>query len=344
MKLLVTGATGFVGGAVARLLAQRGHDVRALARAGGGREELGRQGIQVVTGDILDPAAVRAAVAGVEGVFHLAAVYSYSGLRPAETYRVNVEGVRNVLAAARDAGVRRVVHTSTVATLKWPGPGRFADESYLAELGELPGHYKRSKLLGEQAALSFNSPGFDVVVVNPTAPFGPGDARPTPTGRIVLEFLRRRFPGYVETGVNVCDVDDVAAGHILAFEKGRAGERYILGGLENLSVLAIYATLARVTGLRRTPFRVPYAVAFAAGAAESVLVRAHVRREPYIPIEGLRVARHPMFVTSDKAVRELGLPMRPATESLERAARWYIDHGYSQRRWRGPAARPEAAR
>jgi dihydroflavonol-4-reductase len=336
----VTGATGFVGGAVARLLVERGHSVRALVRPATDGSALERAGVEVVRGDLLDATSLIAAVRGTEGLFHIAAVYSYSSRRPEELYRVNADAVRTLFEAARAAGVRRAVYTSTVATLKWPGPGRLADESCAARIDELPGHYKRSKLLGEQAALSFNSPGFEVVVVNPTAPFGPGDARPSPTGRIVLELLRRRFPGYVRTTLNVCDVDDTAQGHLAAFERGRPGERYILGGRENLSLAAIYRTLAGLTGLPRTPFRIPYALAFAVGAVDLLIEGALLRRDPYIPIEGLRVARRPMSVSSAKAIQELRLPQRAAADSLERSARWYVDNGYARvRAWSSPGTR-----
>lgn len=346
MRVLVTGATGFVGGAVARLLAARGHSVRGLVRPGRDAYGLEKAGVEIVRGDILDTEAAVAAVRGAEGLFHIAAVYSYSFRDRGLLYRTNVDAVRSLFNAARAAGVRRAVFTSTVATLKRPGHEKLADESSFAEPADLPGHYKKSKLLGEQAALSFDSPGFEVVVVNPTAPFGPGDARPTPTGRVVLEYLRNRFPGYVQTGVNVCDVDDAAAGHLAAFERGRHGERYILGGPDNLTLKQIYATLGQVTGVRRTPVRVPYALAFAAGMVDSVVEGALLRREPYIPIEGLRVARHPMFVSCRKAILELRLPHRPAAESLERAARWYVDNGYVKvRLWPGaPAGTTEAAR
>jgi dihydroflavonol-4-reductase len=294
---------------------------------------LRKLGVEAVTGDLTDPASCAEALRGAEGLFHAAAVYSYSARDPTLLYRVNSDAVRTLFDHARRAGVRRAVFTSTVATLKRQVvEGQLATEESVAALGDLPGHYKRSKLLGEQAAQSFNSPGFEVVVVNPTAPFGPGDARPTPTGRIVLEFLRHRFPGYIQTGMNVCDVDDVAAGHVAAFERGRPGERYILGGRDNLSLAAIYAKIGEVTGLKRRPVRIPYALAFAAGAADSVIEGILLRREPYVPIEGLRVARHPMYVDCTKAVKELSLPQRPAEASLERAARWYVDNGHARAR------------
>jgi dihydroflavonol-4-reductase len=346
VKLLVTGATGFLGGALAQLLAERGHQVRALVRKGRDTERLERLGVEVVRGDLLDGGSLRAAVTGVDGLFHAAAVYSYSFRNTRELYRTNVDSVNSLFGAAKTAGVRRAVFTSTVATFRWPGHGALADEACTARAEDLPGHYKKSKFLGEQAALSYNSPGFEVVVVNPTAPFGPGDARPTPTGRIVLEYLRSRFPGYVYTGMNVCDVEDVAHGHLAAFERGRPGERYILGGMDNLTLAGIYDALRRATGVRRLPVRVPYALAFAAGLIDSVIEGVLLRREPYIPVEGLRVARHPMFVTCRKAISELGLPQRPAVESLERAARWYADNGYTRVRIRAAASagNTEAAR
>lgn len=328
MKFLVTGASGFVGSAITRKLLASGHSVRALVRAGSESKLPQNREIETVTGDVTDEAAVQNAVAEVDGVFHVAAVYSFWHRDPSETYRTNVDGTETVLRAAKSAGVKRAVVTSTVATLKWPGKGMLADESSIASIEDLPGHYKRSKLMSEQAALALNGQGFEVVITNPTAPFGPGDARPTPTGRLVLEFLNHRFPGYVDTGLNVCDVDDVAEGHLLAFFKGRAGERYILGS-ENLSLRAIYDRLATVTGLKRRPFRVPYSLAMTVGMIDSVFEGRILKREPYIPMEGLRVAKHPMFVNCSKAVVELGLRMRPAADSLKRSADWFVENGYS---------------
>ena len=338
VHVLVTGATGFVGGAVARALTERGYRVRALVRPGRDLSGLRERGVEAVEGDLLDPASVSAAVQGVEGVFHAAAVYAYWSADPSIIYRVNVDGTARLLEAAHRAGVRRVVFTSTVATLRWPGPGRLADEGSVASLEEMTGHYKRSKWLAERAALAANGEGLDVVAVNPTAPFGPGDARPTPTGRIVLEFLRRRFPGYVRTGVNAVDVADVAAGHVSAFERGRAGERYILGN-ENLTLGEVYRLLREATGLRRLPVRVPYWLAFGAGVVDGLVEGRLLGREPYIPVEGLRVSRRPMYTDCSRAVGELGLPQTPAAEALERAARWYVDCGYVDVRpaWRTSA-------
>ena len=328
MKYLVTGATGFVGGAVVRRLVSDGHTVKALVRPGSEKLLPASPSLEAVGGDVLAPASIERAAHGVDGLFHVAGVYAYWHSNPANTYRTNVDGTENVLRAAVSAGIQRAIVTSTVATLKWPGHNRIADETSVAEISDLPGHYKRSKLLAEQAALAFNGRDLEVVIVNPTAPFGPGDHRPTPTGRIVLEFLNRRFPGYVETGINVCDVDDVAIGHLRAFELGRPGERYILGS-ENVSLRKIYGLMGEVTGLRRRPVKAPYTLAYAAGLADVLIEGKILRREPFIPLEGLRVSRHPMYVDSTKAVVELGLPQRPAAESLLRAATWFVANGYS---------------
>ena len=337
MKFLVTGATGFIGGALARRLAASGHEVRALVRPGRDVSALEKIGVRPFTGDLSDETALKRGLKGVDGLFNVAGHYAFWARDRSVFHKTNVDGVKTVVDAARRAGVRRVVHTSTVATLKWPGPRRVADETNLAELDDLHGDYKKSKLLGEQTALSFNSSELEVVVVNPTAPVGPGDWRPTPTGRIILEFLKRRFPGYVNTGMNICDVDDVADAHVAAFTDGRPGERYILGG-ENHSLLGIYKLLTQVTGLRRWPVRVPYAVAFALGMFDELLEGKLLRGEPYIPTEGLHVAKRPMYVDCSKAVRELGLRQRPALESLARAVRWFSKHGYAATRLPAKAA------
>ena len=328
MKFLVTGTTGFIGGAVARRLVESGHDVRALVRPGRDTSGLENYGVYPVNGDLSDEEALVRGLDGVDGLFNVAGHYAFWARDRSIFYKTNVDGVKTVMNAARRAGVRRVVHTSTVATLKWPGPGRVADETNLAELDHLHGDYKKSKLLGEQAALSFNTPELEVVIVNPTVPLGPGDRRPTPTGRIIVEFLNRRFPGYVNTGLNVCDVEDVADAHVAAFTSGRPGERYILGG-ENLSLLGIYSLLKQATGLRRWPVRVPFFVAVALGMIDDVIEGKLLRREPYVPLEGLHVAKRPMYVDCAKAVRELNLRQRPAIESIARAVRWFSDNGYA---------------
>lgn len=327
MLFLVTGATGFVGRAVAALLAAKGLRTRALVRPGHDVDQLRRSGIEISEGDLLDPESLSKAVEGAEGVFHAAAIYAYWTKNPRYIYETNVRGTKELIKAAGKAGVRRIVFTSTVATLRWPGPGRLANEHSVALLGDMTGHYKRSKWLAEQAMLAANSHDLEVVVVNPTAPFGPADARPTPTGRIVLEFLRRKMPGYVESGINVVDIDDVAEGHVSAYFRGTPGERYILGN-ENLSLSDVYGLLKHVTGLKRRPVRIPYWLAFSAGTIDDFLEGRLMGREPYVPLEGLHVARHPMYTDCSKAVYELGLPQTPAATALEKAARWYLDNGY----------------
>ncbi|MBM3959636.1 MAG: NAD-dependent epimerase/dehydratase family protein [SAR202 cluster bacterium] len=328
MKLLVTGATGFIGGAVARHLLQQGHTVRALARPAHAPEEIAGQGYEPAPGDLLDPASLERATDGVDGVFHVAALYSFWQRDPLAIYRVNVDGTQNLLEASRRSGVRRVVFTSSVGVLRAPEQGELADETFLAKPGELPDHYHRSKLLAEQTALGENGRGLEVVAVNPTAPVGPGDIKPTPTGRIILEFLGRRTPGYVGVDLNIVDVRDVAAGHLAAFERGRAGERYLLGNL-NTDLADIYRRLAAVTGLRRRPVRVPYPLVLMAAYADQFVEGRILRRTPFLPLGAVRATRHRMHVDCSKAVRELGVPQSSPDRALFDAASWFVSNGYA---------------
>ncbi|MBI2965854.1 MAG: NAD-dependent epimerase/dehydratase family protein [Chloroflexi bacterium] len=327
VKFLVTGATGFIGGVVARHLVVRGHEVRALVRSGHDLDAIRAEGWIPVAGDLLDSASLAPAVEGVDGVFHVAALYTFWSRESKLLYQVNVDGTRAVLDSARHAGVRRVVYTSSVGVLRAPPASELADETFDAEPAQLPDHYHRSKLLGERAALAANGSGLEVVAVNPTAPVGPGDVRPTPTGRIVLEFLKRRRPGYVDVDLNIVDVEDVAAGHLAAFERGRPGERYILGGL-NTDLAGVYKLLARATGLRRRPVRIPYSLAMAAACADELFEGRLLRRQPYVPINGVRATRHPVHVDCSKAIRELGLPQSSPERALGAAAAWFVDRGY----------------
>lgn len=327
MRFLVTGATGFVGGAVARHLLGHGHSVRALLRRHHDPAPLAAAGMEPFLGDLLDQHSLDDAVRGVDGVFHAAANYSYWARVTSHIYDTNVKGTEAVLAAARGAGVRRVVFTSSVGTLGAPAAGELADESLMATMHTVPDHYHRSKLIAEEAALAANGGGMEVVAVNPTTPIGPGDVRPTPTGRIVLEFLRRRTPGYVEGTLNLVDVDDVAAGHLAAFERGRPGERYILGGI-NTTLSGAYSLLARATGLRRRPVRIPYMVAVAAARLDGLIEGRLLRRPPYIPLDGLRALRHSAHVDCAKAGRDLGYRPGPVLDALGRAAQWFVDNGY----------------
>jgi dihydroflavonol-4-reductase len=323
---LVTGASGFVGSHVARALVARGEQVRVLARPASDLKAIAGMKVDRMTGDLREPASLRLALEGVQRVFHVAADYRLWARNPREIYRNNVDGTRNLLSAAENAGVERFVYTSTVGTIAVPRPGALPDEETVARLDEMIGHYKRSKLLAEEQALRAARQGLPVVIVNPTTPVGPGDWKPTPTGRMIVDFLNGRTPAYVDSGLNIVAVEDVAEGHWLAAERGRTGERYLLGS-ENMTLREIFAVLARFSGRRVPRWKVPHALALAAGYADAA-ISALSGREPRIPLEGVRMARHKMFVNCSKAARELGFRAGSASGALERAARWYMDHGY----------------
>jgi dihydroflavonol-4-reductase len=314
---------------VARLLAARGERVRALARKSSRRENLEGLGLEIVAGDLLDPASLAAAAAGCAQVYHVAADYRLGAPDPESLQRSNVEGTRNVLEAARAAGVERVVYTSSVGALGIPADGSPGTETTPVRLEDMVGVYKRTKFLAEQEALRFAREGLPVVIVNPSTPVGPADVKPTPTGKIVVDFLNGRMPAYVDTGLNVVAVEDVAAGHLLAAERGKPGEKYILGN-RNMALREILEALARITGRRAPRVQIPYGVALAAGYAENAVARL-LRREPTIPLEGVRMSRKKMYFDSSKAVRELGLPQTPVGAALERAVRWFVEHGYTPR-------------
>jgi len=327
--VLVTGATGFVGWHVARQLLARGERVRVLvrdaARSAKALAELA--GIETVPGDLRDEDSLARAAAGCGAVYHVAADYRLWAPRPEEMYRSNVDGTRSLLNAARKAGVERCVYTSTVGCIGMR-TGEPGSEDTPAGLEEMQGPYKRSKFLAERVALQFAGEGFPVVIVNPTAPLGDHDFRPTPTGKIVVDFLRRAMPAYLDTGLNVVYVGDVAAGHLLACERGRVGERYILGG-ENLTLQQIFGKLEEVTGRPAPKVRIPYAVAYAAGMVSTGWASLS-GQEPRAPLDGVRMARKKMWVRSDKAARELGYSARPAVEALRRAAEWFQANGYCE--------------
>jgi dihydroflavonol-4-reductase len=327
--VLVTGATGFIGWHVARQLLERGERVRALvrdpARSAQALAEL--EGIETVAGDLRDADSLTSAVSGCGIVYHVAADYRLWAPQPEEMYRSNVDGTRSLLGAARQAGVERCVYTSTVGCIGMR-PGELGSEETPAGLEEMQGPYKRSKFQAEQIALQFAVEGFPVVIVNPTAPLGDHDFRPTPTGKIVVDFLRGAMPAYLDTGLNVVYAGDVAAGHLLACERGRVGERYILGG-ENLTLQQIFGKLEEVTGIRAPRVRIPYAVAYAAGVASTGWA-AMTGKEPRAPLDGVRMARKKMWVRHDKAARELGYSARPAVEALRRAAEWFRANGYCE--------------
>jgi dihydroflavonol-4-reductase len=326
MTTLVTGATGFVGSHVARQLVAAGDAVRVLVRRSSNLAVLEGLPVEPIEGDLRDGASLERAMRGVRRVYHVAADYRLWTPKPAEIYESNVEGTRRLLAAAHRAGVERIVYTSTVATIAVPRHGALPNEGTQATIAEMIGHYKRSKFLAEQVAVEAARGGVPVVIVNPTAPVGPGDWKPTPTGRIILDFLQGKMPAYVDTGLNVAAVEDVAAGHLLAAGKGRIGERYILGA-RNMTLKQILDALAAITGRPAPRVRLPHAIALAAGYADEFYSRL-TGREPQIPVEGVKMSRHKMFVESDKAARELGYKPGKGEAALERAVRWYDEHGY----------------
>ena len=315
--VLVTGASGFVGWHVARVLVEGGHRVRALVRPSSGVAELD---VEVVRGDLRDRESLDRAAAGCGLVFHVAADYRLWAARPRELHESNVDGTRNLLEAAREAGVERVVYTSTGGCIGIPDGGAGSEELPV-EIGAMTGAYKRSKFLGERVALEFAQGGFPVVIVNPTAPVGDHDFKPTPTGKIVLDYLRGDMPAFVDTGLNLVDVRDVARGHWLAAEHGRPGERYILG-CENLTLAEILGKLARITGGVAPSVRLPYWVAYAAGALSTAWANVS-GRPPRVPLDAVRMARKKMFVTHEKARRELGYVPGSVDGALERAVGWF---------------------
>ena len=328
MKAFVTGATGFVGSHVAQVLAEQGADLRLLVRTGSDPKNIQQLNADRVVGDLCDPESIDRAMAGCDVVFHVAADYRLWVRDPAPMYRANVEGTRTILQAARKNRVRRVVYTSSVATMGFTVKNNPVDESSPVSLENMIGHYKRSKYMAEEVALAAGHDGIDVVVVNPSTPVGEQDIKPTPTGRIVVDFLKKKFPAYVDTGLNMVDVRECARGHVAALEKGRSGERYILGG-ENLTLKQILDKLAAITGLPSPRVRLPYAVALASGVVDTVVTGVVLRREPRVTIDAVRMGRKKMFVSSAKAERELGWKPVPVDAALRRAVQWFNDNGYA---------------
>ncbi len=319
---LITGATGFIGWHVARKLIARGHRVRALVRPGARLRELEAE---TVSGDLRDPASLEQAVAGCGVVFHVAADYRLWVRDPGEMYRSNVAGTRHLLQAAHKAGVERVVYTSTVGCIGVP-PNGVGDEQSPARVQDMTGPYKRSKFAAERVALEYAADGLPVVVVNPTAPVGDHDFKPTPTGRVILDFIRGAMPAYVDTGLNLVDVEDTAEGHLLACERGQPGERYILG-CENATLKEIFARLERISGQPAPRRRIPLALALVAGLASTGWARL-AGGEPRVALDAVRMARKKMFVSHAKAARELGYSPRSVDGALARAVEWFRANGY----------------
>jgi dihydroflavonol-4-reductase len=325
---LVTGGTGFVGANLVRELLNDGRPVRVLARPRGDRRALEGLDVEIVDGDLLEPSTLRSAVHGVTTVFHAAADYRLWARDPSVIYRANVDGTRELLRACADAGVRRVVYTSSVGALGIPRDGSLGTEDTPVTLDDMVGPYKRSKFLGEQVAFEFARAGLPVVVVNPSAPIGPWDVKPTPTGQMVLDALHGRLLFTIDTGLNVVHVRDVARGHILAEAKGRVGEKYILGHEQgNLSLAAIGTLIAEVSGCRRPRLKIPYVLAWCAAACSEGFARL-TRGTPRVPLDAVRMGRKRMYFSSAKAIRELGLPQTDPRVAVREAVEWFFQHGY----------------
>ncbi len=336
MRAFVTGATGFLGCHVAGVLADQGAELRLLVRPTSNLKNLegllspgASRGnmVETASGDLRDPTSLEKAMAGCDVVFHVAADYRLWVRDPNEMYKSNVEGTRAILVAARKNGVRRVVYTSSVATIGFTADGTPADEDSPVSLDDMIGPYKRSKFMAEQIAMEAGRGGMQVVTVNPTTPVGEQDVKPTPTGRIVVDFLKRKFPAYVETGLNLVDVRECARGHVMALEKGRSGERYILGG-ENLTLKQILDTLGKITGLPSPKVKLPYAFAFAAGVFGEMITGRMLHGEPRATVDTVRMGKKMMFASSYKAERELGWKIVPVEGALRRAVKWFRENGY----------------
>ena len=326
MKVLVTGATGFVGGAVARALVNSGIDVRVLARAGADLQNIQGLTVERVEGDLRDQVSLRKALTGCRHLYHVAAHYALWAKDPAIFYDVNVTGTKNLLEAARAAGTERIVYCSTIGAIGLPPGGGLGTEETPVSLEQMAGHYKRSKYLAEQEVLKLAKAGLPVVIVNPSAPVGGGDVKPTPTGQVIVDFMKGRMPAYIETGMNIVDVDDVAAGHLLAMQKGRIGERYILGN-KNLMLREVFEILSRLTGVKAPTIKLPRLAILP--LAYLNLWMANITGEPpRIPLEGVKMAKYKMHYDCGKAIRELGIPHTPPEVALEKAVRWFRDHGY----------------
>ncbi|MEO0307612.1 MAG: NAD-dependent epimerase/dehydratase family protein [Gloeomargarita sp. GMQP_bins_120] len=323
-QVFVTGATGFVGANLVRLLLAQGHRVRVLVRPQSHTASLEGLPVEQVVGDLFSP-ELPDYLAGCEGLFHVAAHYSLWRRDRELLYRVNVLGTRQVLAAARQAGVPRVVYTSSVAAMGVGKRGEAVDETHQSPVGQLVGHYKKSKYWAEQEAFQAVAQGQDVVIVNPTTPIGPWDSKPTPTGEIILRFLRRQMPAYVNTGLNFIPVQDVAWGHLLAWQRGQTGRRYILGHT-NLSLRAFFQRLARVTGLPAPRFSIPLAIPLAAAWLDE-MVLSRLGKTPSLAFDSVRMAGQTMYYDSRRAIQELGLPQSDLDQALREAVNWFRQHG-----------------
>ncbi|GAB1722321.1 MAG: NAD-dependent epimerase/dehydratase family protein [Nitrospira sp. CR1.1] len=327
MNALVTGATGFVGGAVARALVQAGAEVRVLTRKGADLQNLAGLPVKQVHGDLRNRDSLRQALRGCRQLYHVAAHYALWAKDPSIFYDINVTGTRNILETAREVGVERSVYCSTIGAIGLPPGGGLGTEETPVSLEQMAGHYKRSKYLAEQEVQRLAQEGLPVVIVNPSAPVGAADVKPTPTGQIIVDFMKGRMPAYIETGMNLIDVDDVAQGHLLAMQKGRQGERYILGN-KNLLLNEVFQILSRITGVKAPSVKLPRLAILPLAYANQWIANL-TGVPPRIPLEGVKMAKYKMHYDCSKAIRELGLPQTPVEVALEKAVRWFREHGYA---------------
>ena len=328
MRAFITGATGFVGGHVARCYADAGADLRLLTRQTSRLDSLQGIDAEMVLGDLREPEKLRSALTGCDALVHVAADYRLWVRDPKAMYATNVDGTRELFKLAREVGIQRVVYTSSVATMGFKTDGTIVDEETPVSLNDMIGHYKRSKFLGELEAIAAAKAGQHVMILNPTTPIGPGDAKPTPTGGIIVDFLNKKFPAYVDTGLNLVDVAEVARMHLVAFECGRPGERYILGG-ENLTLKQILDRMSSITGLPSPTMKVPHAVAMAFAFFDESITGKLRGKEPRATVEAVRMGKKMMFASSARAERELGFKVLPVYPALRAAIEWFVAHGYA---------------
>ncbi|HEX78501.1 MAG TPA: NAD-dependent epimerase/dehydratase family protein [Dehalococcoidia bacterium] len=327
MKALVTGASGFIGSNLVRELLRHGYEVRALLRKGSDTRNLDGLKLEMAYGDLRDPRSLEGAVAGCDVLFHAAACYTFWLPQPRLMYEINVKGTENILSAAMKKGIKRAVYTSTCSTIGISTNGLPSNEETELNPDDLVGHYKKSKYLAESVAWKFYHLGLPLVVVNPTTPVGAYDIKPTPTGKMIVDYLNRRMFAYVETGLNIVAVEDVAKGHILALERGRPGQRYLLGN-QNLTLKEVFFILEQISGIPAPRAKIPVWLATGVAYIDELIEGGLLRRPPRIPVASVKMARKFMFFDSSRAVRELGLPQTPVEQALERAVRWFTDNGY----------------
>jgi dihydroflavonol-4-reductase len=328
VRVFITGATGFVGGHVAKAYAAEGASLRLLTRQTSRLDSLAGIDAEMVTGDLREPEKLRSALTGCDALVHVAADYRLWVRDPDQMYAANVAGTRELLKLAREVGVQRVVYTSSVATMGFKADGSIVNEDSPVALGEMIGHYKRSKFLGEMEAIQAAKAGQHVMILNPTTPIGAGDAKPTPTGRIIVDFLNKKFPAYVDTGLNLVDVDEVARMHVVALERGTPGERYILGG-ENLTLKQILDRMSTITGLPSPTMKVPHSVAMAFAFFDETITGKLRGKEPRATVEAVRMGKKMMFASSVKAEHELGFRVLPVYNAMRAAIDWFVAHGYA---------------